>query len=58
MQNAQVFNDLDVSQAKAMIIEDRDRILDQIESTSGMQQMTHDLKDALVKVRGRWAPPR
>jgi hypothetical protein len=52
MQTAQVFNDLDVSQAQATIAADRDRILKDIQDTRGMQQMTHDLKDALVKVRG------
>ena len=59
MQNAQVFHDLDVSKAQTRFDEDRDRILEQIESTRGMQQMTHDLKDALVKVRvglGRVVP--
>ena len=43
-----VFVDLDVSKAKATVIEDRDRILNEIAADVGVLTMTHQLKDALV----------
>jgi hypothetical protein len=46
-----VFNELNVSKAQAARTEDLDRILNSIRGTHGVMQMTHDLKDALVKVR-------
>ena len=43
-----VFINLDVSKAEATVPEDKDRILQEIDSSLGLLSMTHQLKDALV----------
>ena len=47
-QLGKVFIDLDVAKAKATVIADRDWILADIAADVGIQNMSHQLKDALV----------
>ena len=52
-----VFINLDVSKAMATVVEDRDRILADIAADVGLQEMTHQLKDALVNSVVSSVPP-